>query len=144
MSQGMYNFKLSEQALDDLVSQGHYAEHANQIRRNERQKSEFSTSFDETETTYYLTVSGALNSNTFTQFKTLLMQISGDSEKVIVIDCSQLLSINSSGLSSLAKLARNFSNRITMMHVNKPIMALLDMSGLLKVIHIEPVEMGIH
>ncbi|MBE8215494.1 MAG: STAS domain-containing protein [Endozoicomonadaceae bacterium] len=144
MSDGMYNFKLSEAALDDLLSKGQYAEYNNQMRRENFKKNEFAAHLDEDDTHYLMTLSGALNHNTFYIFKSILTRISDNTNKSLEIDCSQLLSINSTGLSEFLKLARCFSKKMTLFHVNQSILAILDMSGLLKIINIAPAETEIH
>ena len=55
----------------------------------------------------------------------------------IIVNCTNLVKINSAGLGFFTQLARTFSGQLTLRHVHRNIQSLIEMSGLSHLVLIE-------
>ena len=139
MSQGLYNFKLSDEALETLIEQGHYSEYVSQTRRSTRSENALEIQvLDDQDAFYQLKLSGVINQDTVSYFNTMINNALIQTQKKIILDFKGISSMNSFGLSALFAFAQQgMSNRFILTNLNSSIIALLDMSGISKLLTIK-------
>ena len=82
-------------------------------------------------------LSGSINAMTIDAFRDTVGELVLSSSRKVLIDCGELLSINSIGLGLFVELARHFQNNVVLFNVKRPVRLLLDMSGLNRIVTVE-------
>lgn len=133
MHQGIYNFRLSDEGLKELLKNGDYIEYRSG-RNDSRRRMMLEISLTECSKQYKVALSGSLNTGTVDQLRDVVNDIVMLKDKSIFIDCSRLLSVSSIGLGLFVDLARNFQERVVLYNVRRNIRLLFDLSGLNRIL----------
>ncbi len=129
MHEGMYSVQLRHKGLKGHPKTRNYTKYNFQAT-SEKKSHMLSVLVSDTPKKARLLLCGYLDASTCLQFEQTVKSICLPVQKKLIIDCRQLQSINSAGLSLFMRIIKQLKVAIIFANVPKHIQSLLDLSGL--------------